>query len=304
MRAFLLCLTLCLCIPGLPGAAPTQDDIAVARQDYIAGNYERALAVLRVAAEAGDAVALNIMGAAYDDGNGVAQDGAKAVAFFERAAAAGEIRARHNLGLLFSKGSGSVAPDPARARREFQMAADAGYAFSMTELGRFAEDQTPPDYSTAADWYERAHNAGDLHATGNLAHAFVKGLGRDKDWGLARLLYTQAAMAGNARAFNDLGVMHQYGYGVHADPLTAIIYFQRGVQAGDAKAGINLADLASSAQVRFLKNDAILGYCYWGVAAAKAHDRDGFEETCARLEAEMNANDALRAAALRFAQGL
>ena len=86
-------------------AAPTQEDVAAARLAYIDGDYDAALKVIQEGAEAGNAMALNILGAASLDGRG----------YF-------------NLGTLFIEGSPPVEPDRARATREFQSAADQGYA--------------------------------------------------------------------------------------------------------------------------------------------------------------------------------
>jgi len=81
-------------------AAPSEEEVAAARIAYINGDYDAALSVIREAADAGNATALNILGAAYDDGRGVEKDSAQAVVYFEKAAKAGEVRALYNLGTV------------------------------------------------------------------------------------------------------------------------------------------------------------------------------------------------------------
>ncbi|WP_176219119.1 tetratricopeptide repeat protein [Planktotalea arctica] len=304
MRLISIALLTALAAPLPTFAAPSPEQIAAARLAYIEGDYRAALDTIRAAAEAGNAMALNILGAAYEDGKGVEQNAAKAIDLFEQAAKAGEVRARYNLGALFAFGSGTVAEDRARATREFRLAAAAGYAPAMTALGQLQERATPPDYGAATDWYEKAHDKGDVVATANLGHAYVKGQGRREDWTRARLLYTEAAARGYPRAFNDLGVMHEQGYGVHADAITAFSFFLRGVETGYAKAGINLAELIVKARFPFASKDMALGYCFWGLDGASALERAEFQADCSALEEIIQPDDTARARARGFADRL
>lgn len=304
MRLISIALIAALSTPLAVFAAPSEEEVAAARQAYINGDYDAALVVIREAAEAGNGMALNILGAAYDDGRGVEKDAQKAVELFERAAKAGEVRARYNLGSLFAFGSGDVAMDRKRAVREFRLAVAAGYAPAMTALGQLEERADPPDHVAAADWYEKAHEKGDLVATANLAHAYVKGQGRGENWARARLLYTEAAARGYPRAFNDLGVMHEQGYGVHADPLTAYSFFVQGVERGYPRAGVNIAELIVNARFPFANKVMALGYCIWGVEQASDAERAEFEGDCAALEESLQPDDTMRAKARGFADRL
>ncbi|MEP5154177.1 tetratricopeptide repeat protein [Planktotalea sp.] len=304
MRFTSFALIAALAVPLPAFAAPTQAEVDQARLAYINGEYETSLKVFHEAAEDGNAMALNILGAAYEDGNGVDQDVTKAIDFFERAAKAGEVRGRYNLGALFAFGSGDVPADRARAKREFGLAAAAGYAPAMTALGQLRERADPPDHEAAVDWYEKAHERGDVIATANLAHAYVKGLGRPENWQRARLLYTQAAAANYPRAFNDLGVIHEQGYGVHADPITAFSFFKRGVELGYPRAGINIAELIVSARFPFSSKHAALGYCFWGLERADDTEREIFEQDCAEVEEALQPDDTVRAKARSFADSI
>lgn len=304
MRLISIALLAALTLPLPALAAPTQAQVDAARLAYIEGDYENALKVIQEAADAGNAMALNILGAAYEDGNGVPQDAARAIALFEQAAKAGEVRARYNLGSLYALGAGEIAADPVQAKREFRLAAAAGYAPAMTALGQLEERADPPNHVAAADWYEKAHEKGDVVATANLGHAYVKGQGRRENWAHARLLYTEAAARGYPRAFNDLGVMHERGYGVHADPLTAFSFFLRGVERGYPKAGINLAELIVKARFPFASKEMALGYCFWGLNGASATERAAFEADCSALEEIIQPDDTIRARARSFADSL
>ena len=85
-----------------------------------------ALAVISEAAEAGNGMALNILGAANDEGCGVQKVTFKAVDLFEQAAKAGEVRAYYKIGSIFALGSSEVAMDRKRAGLEFKAAAGLG----------------------------------------------------------------------------------------------------------------------------------------------------------------------------------
>lgn len=221
MRLLSLALVAALSAPLPAHAAPTQDEVVAARLAYIDGDYDGALAVIHEAAEAGNGMALNILRAAYDEGRGVQKDTVKAVDLFEQAAKAGEVRAYYKLGSIFTLGSDEVEIDRKRASLEFKAAAGLGYGPAMTALGKLTESADPTEHVSAADWYQKGHEAGDVVGTTNLAHAYVKGRGRSVSWIRARVLYTEAAAREYPRAFNDLGVMHEEGYGVHIDLLTA-----------------------------------------------------------------------------------
>ena len=71
MRLLSLALIAALSTPLPVLAAPTQGEIAAARLAYIDGDLTGALVVISEAAEAGNGMALNILGAAYDEGRSV-----------------------------------------------------------------------------------------------------------------------------------------------------------------------------------------------------------------------------------------
>src|SRR5215469_15245309 len=66
------------------------------------------LTALRVKAEAGDAAAQFQLGSAYDDGRGVAQDYAQALAWYRKSAEQGYALAQGNLGYMYQNGIGVV----------------------------------------------------------------------------------------------------------------------------------------------------------------------------------------------------
>jgi TPR repeat protein len=285
---------------GAAWAEPSKEEVSEARQQYLRGDYS-ALAVISEAAEAGDAMALNILGAAYEEGRGVARDVPRAIELWERSAKAGEVRARYNLGNFYTFGGGGVEKDRTRARREYHLAAAAGYPPAMTGLGYLEEIAEPPNHEKSVEWYLKAHDAGDMVATGNVGYAYAIGRGVPEDFARARLYMTDAAARGLPRAFNDLGVLHQRGYGVAADPQTAYLFYRLAADKGYARAGINLAELAVEHRMQLVRPHVAMGYCIWGTEAAPERHRTGFQERCDALMEAIKPTDEQRARAREIA---
>jgi len=62
----------------------------------------------------------------------------------------------------------------------FTKGAEAGLPQAMFRLGcHLDQGVTPPDYPAAADWYERAANAGHGTAANSLSSMYHLGQGRD-----------------------------------------------------------------------------------------------------------------------------
>ena len=89
-----------------------------------------------MAADRGYAIAQQNLGCCFRDGDGVAQDDAEAVRFFELAAEQGLTDAECNLGLMYDLGRG-VARDLAEATRWFERAAAKGHEQAKAALFRY-----------------------------------------------------------------------------------------------------------------------------------------------------------------------
>jgi TPR repeat protein len=88
-------------------------------------------------AEEGDADAQNSLGLMYDnedDDDGVSQDFAQAVAWFQKAADQGHADAQYRLGIMYVYGDGVPQDDP-QALAWFRKAADQGHANAQHDLG-------------------------------------------------------------------------------------------------------------------------------------------------------------------------
>lgn len=124
---------------------------------------------VRRRAAAGELEAIFLMGTAYDEGLGVAEDPSTAVTWFRRAADAQHVLAEHNLANAYAAGRG-VAKDEA----------------------------------AAVHWWIRAATQGDAIPQLRLGEAYEHGRGVARDLGEARRWYRDAASRGNAAARDAL----------------------------------------------------------------------------------------------------
>lgn len=116
------------------------------------------------------------------DGQGYAQDDARARAMLEVAAAAGNPDAHFELYVYDSKGIGGPA-NPAAALTHLQTAADSGHVRAMANLGGMYATGAglPQDEELSVSWYRRAADAGHPRAAFNLAVMYGSGNGAPLD---------------------------------------------------------------------------------------------------------------------------
>ena len=131
----------------------------------------RAIALLLVdavrrQAGLGSREAVFLMGTAYDEALGVAEDPAVAFAWFQKAAAAGHTLAEHNIGNAYAAGRG-VERDPAAAVTWWTKAALKGDAVPQLRLGEAYEQGkgVTVDLAESKRWYAAAAARGNAAAT-------------------------------------------------------------------------------------------------------------------------------------------
>jgi tetratricopeptide (TPR) repeat protein len=141
------------------------------------------------------------LGRAFD----AAQDYSSALAYYKKAAAAGERAAMTNLGYLYQYGLGVTANDDA-ARVLYEQAAGLGDPPAMTDIGYMYESGAgvPRDYAQAVLWYEKAANGGEINAILDLARLYEQGEGVPQDYSRARAWFGKAVGLGYTAAADDL----------------------------------------------------------------------------------------------------
>ena len=126
------------------------------------------LETIKKAAEQGDVKAQFYLGFMYAQGDGVPEDDAEAVRWYQMAAEQGFVNAQYNLGIMYDQGDG-VPEDDAEAVRWFQMAAEQGQAGAQSILGfMYAKGKgVPEDDAKAYAWLSIAAAQGDESAKKN-----------------------------------------------------------------------------------------------------------------------------------------
>lgn len=195
--------------------------LATARGECGLGpDMDRALVLIRRAAEAGVTDAERDMGRALETGEGTERNLDAALAWYARAAAKSDAFSLWRLGMAHVNGQGRTQD---------------------TVLG--------------VDYLKRAVSAGSADAMTSLAALLASGAGVAQDFTMARSLYQRAARAGQPQAHRDLALLHLAGQGAPADPAQAWVHYSQGLALGNAaeprleaaiKAAMSPAQLAAA----------------------------------------------------------
>ena len=100
------------------------------------------------AAEQGNAVAQNNLGAMYANGEGVAEDDETAVQWYRRAAEQGDAAAQYNLGKMYANGTG-IVKDHVYAHMWASVAAAGGSEDPASQRAFFEQKMTPSQIAKA-----------------------------------------------------------------------------------------------------------------------------------------------------------
>ena len=102
------------------------------------------------------------------------------------------------------------------------------------------------DYPSAAHYFQAAAAAGDAHAQTQLAFMRAHGIGVDKDESAAFALLSALVSSGRvvpAAAFNLMGRAYELGWGVDADDVAALAFFQQAAVLAHADGQYNAGRL-------------------------------------------------------------
>ncbi|QDO99154.1 sel1 repeat family protein [Ferrovibrio terrae] len=247
-----------------------------ARDEAQAG---RGFALVRRAANADLAVALNELGRYHMAGFGTSRDPRRAASAFATAGEQGEPSGWYNLALLHNdpqygmhnqvlarqaalraadmghipaaglagqmlfKAEGGPR-DRSAARPYLQRAAEGGIADAQSLLAGllFNGDGVPADQTAAMDWWEKAVAQGHGAAVNNFATYLATGRGRPADPARAQTLIAAQAEAGYAPSQFRWGLWQEQGWqGTRKDLPAAIRWFRRAAENGHASGAFKYA---------------------------------------------------------------
>lgn len=138
------------------------------------GDAHEAARLYKAAADEGNALAQNNLGALYDRGEGVPRDAREAARLYRASAEQGYPGGQANLGVDYAQGKGGVPRDDREAVRLWQLAADQGDVQAATNLGTMyaaGRGGLPRDMGQAVRWWRAAADQGSAEARGNLRKA-------------------------------------------------------------------------------------------------------------------------------------
>jgi uncharacterized protein len=153
-----------------------------------------------------------LLGKCFRDGIGVDADPVESMAWFTKAAEAGNGEALYLLGQCYRYGSNGVKADAKKAFELFTQAAGQSHPAACTEMGNayVLGDGCKADYLQASKYYMRAASLGDPRGMYSLGAAYDTGaFGITKDRAKAVHWYIRAARAGRPEArkrLAELGV--------------------------------------------------------------------------------------------------
>lgn len=115
----------------------------------------------------------------------------------------------------------------------FQKAADAGSIEARVDIGMMLEFGwgVRRNAAEALKWYKYAAAGGSPRGKWAVGQSYQKGVGVAQDYRLAMAWYRRAAAAGYANAMSSIGALYENGLGVRKNPRTANRWYKRGAKA-------------------------------------------------------------------------
>lgn len=240
----LFCLGVGACAESLPSASlDTEVSTAFSNDEteegvlaFEEGDYELAYRKLKAKADQGVAMAQNILGRMYLQGQGVSKDPDNALALFRKAANQGLANAQSNLGVMYASGQG-VTQDYKQSIYWFDKAAEQGFTIAMSNLADMYEHGlgVEPNQAKADLWREKSKGLEPAKAYEQIKIEtvgepdYLEGL-EDYyryDFTSAAQLFLRAAKQGNPEAQLMLSTMYQHGEGVAKDEAQAQYWAQQ-----------------------------------------------------------------------------
>jgi TPR repeat protein len=116
-----------------------------------------------------------------------------------------------------------------------EMAAEKGHVESMNSLGVYTRDGKAgrmKDYGEALKWFELAAEAGDANSLAQIGQLYEEGLGVEKDEGTALKYYRKAAEKGDSAGQYKMGEAYGSGNGVAQNYEEAFKWYLKAAEHG------------------------------------------------------------------------
>lgn len=244
--------------------------------------YQSSLQLLMLAASKNHPEACWLLGTHYLNGTGVEQDDRKALHYFTIASEQNIPMAQLDLAMMMIRGQGTEA-NPAKGIALLESLADD--ETTLDKVRRKAKYQlarihrmgysVETNVDRAVSLFAEAAAMGEPEAMYELARHYAQGEGLGKDYDMCRYWLERATENGCEAACHMLGVMHEHGIGMEADPESAIIYYKAAADSNHADALFRLYEIYHNGELGEECNmDAAFDYL------AKAVDAHSPEAMC------------------------
>ena len=200
----------------------------------------RALDLYEKAAAAGDVIAMRQGGLLYSNRKEPG-DMARAISWFERGAKLGDAASAYLAGESYLLGKG-VARDTAKGLDYLNQAASKDYPAALDRLGDYHYRETK-DYAQALSHFDRARRLDWAPSFGNLGVLYVNGSGVTSDPVAAVALFRQGAEKGDPSSMFYYAQCLEGGVGVDSDSTEARKWYEQAAAKGDPRATDKLRKL-------------------------------------------------------------
>jgi hypothetical protein len=202
--------------PELQAAAQDRLGRMFSRGDGVTQNGAEAIRWFEKSAALGNGEAPTDIGDIFFFARGVPRDVTKAALWYRKGADKGSLHGMAQLAWCYLNGMG-VAKDIEAARDLYRRTAARGDDVSEYQYGWMFAHVPPIDYSEAMTWYMKAAAQNYSLAKNNIGYMYESGLGVKKNYATAAKWYEQAASAGERRGQYHLGLLYEQGLGVKKD---------------------------------------------------------------------------------------
>jgi len=254
-----------------------------------------ALAGTKLLAKFGIAQAQAVLGARYQYGNGVPKDMSEAVAWYTKAANAGDSTGQLLLGrlsytnsapiddtktsndgnyeeyLVGPSGQKLLTISDADAAKWFEKAAGQGNVAAAFLLGEmFLRNERQDEHNTAigAKWFGVAADQGNAAAQVQLAKLYEIADGVEKNEDKAIALLKKAATQGSVEAEFELGYEYENGHAMIRNPVEAAKWYQLAAEHGNELAQRSIGIMYAKGVG--VPRDYVQAYVWLNLAAAKS----------------------------------
>ena len=201
--------------------------------DGLEQDFAQAVVWYEKAAKQGYAEGQYYLGYCYYAGEGIDQDFVKAAELYAKAAEQEHPRAQQKLAVCYYSGEG-VEQDINKAFYWCKKSAEQGRAFAQYMLGLcyYNGQGTEQDFKQAVFWYEKAAEQGDPDAQYSLGDCYLEGDGVEEDHEKAAFWYKKSAEQDHPQAQFKLAYRYLKGDGVECDSEKAIYWYTKSAEQG------------------------------------------------------------------------